>query len=276
VAAVFLLLAPSVALAANWPFNNRRHYWIARDYVANIFRSLEPRSLLLTFDWEVASPMFYAQQVARRRRDVKVVDINLLRRSWYFDYLKRVYPELIARSAASVDAFVTELKLWEQDESAYANKQAAERINSRFEEMITSFVKEEMRVAPVFMTLDFLAPSEGDRRLTDSIMQQYAPVPQGLLFKLTNDPNAFQNPHLIQMELGGLNDGTLRFEEDDVVKTKVFPVYTAMIVNRGRYLARFGYHQQAIVAYKEALALEPQLETAKRGLEESTAQLPAK
>ena len=43
-----------------------------------------PRPRFLAWaDWQVASPMFYAQEVERRRPDVKVVDINLLRRSWY-------------------------------------------------------------------------------------------------------------------------------------------------------------------------------------------------
>ncbi|HEX8078307.1 MAG TPA: DUF2723 domain-containing protein, partial [Chthoniobacterales bacterium] len=104
IAIVALLLVPAIAGASNWRFNNRRHYWIAHDYVANIFRSVERGGLLLTFDWQVASPMFYAQQVERRRRDVKIVDINLLRRSWYFDYLRRVYPGFIARSAGPVEA----------------------------------------------------------------------------------------------------------------------------------------------------------------------------
>jgi hypothetical protein len=43
--------------------------------------------------------MLYAQEIEQRRRDVKVVDINLLRRSWYFDYLKHAHPGLMDRSS---------------------------------------------------------------------------------------------------------------------------------------------------------------------------------
>ena len=60
----------------NWPFNNRRHYFIASDYVENLLGAIEPNGLLLTFDWQVASPMLYAQEVEQRRRDVKVVDVK--------------------------------------------------------------------------------------------------------------------------------------------------------------------------------------------------------
>src|SRR5881227_2531470 len=98
VAAIALLLVSATAFAANLPFNNRRHYFIAHDYAENLFSTIEPNGLLLTQDWQVAAPMFYEQEVEQRRTDVKVVDINLLRRSWYFDYLKRAHPGLVERS----------------------------------------------------------------------------------------------------------------------------------------------------------------------------------
>ena len=275
IAAVLLLVAPSLALASNLPFNNRRHYRIARDYVSNIFRSVEPRGLLLTFDWEVASPIFYAQQVERRRRDVKVVDINLLRRSWYFDYLKTAYPDLIERSREPVDSFVAELENWEHDETAYAENEAAQRISSKFEEMIASFVKQEMQVATAYVTLDFLTPDERDRKMTSSVMEHYGLVPQGLVFKLVSDRTAFRDPRRIRIETRGLTGGTFHFEKDDVMKTKVFPVYVMMLVNRGRYLASFGQHQRAVDAFKEALTLDPESQDARRSLQESEGKLPA-
>src|SRR5207248_2420784 len=95
VAAIAIVLVPVTALASNWPFNNRRHYFIAHDYVENILGSMERGSLLLTLDWQVASPMFYTREIENLRPDVKVVDINLLRRSWYFDYLRHAYHDLI-------------------------------------------------------------------------------------------------------------------------------------------------------------------------------------
>jgi len=271
----FSLLIVMVPFAANWPFNNRRHFFLARDYVNNILRGVEPRGLLLTFDWQVASPMFYAQHVQQRRLDAKVVDINLLRRSWYIDYLRRAHPDFIAHSAAKVDAFATELKQWEQDEAAYTSNEARMRINTKFDDMISSLVKEEISIGPVYVTLDFLAPSENDRPITTAITQQYGLVPQGLIFKLVSDRNSYQESRRIRLETRGLSDGTVRFEQDDVVSTKVFPVYTTMMVNRGRYLARLGRHQEAVDAFKEALVLNPRLEIARRAMEESQRQLPA-
>src|SRR5206468_11912921 len=78
IAAIAVLLPVTIEVASNWPFNNRKHYFIAHDYVENLLSAIEPDGLLLTSDWQIASPMFYAQEVEQRRRDVKVVDINLL------------------------------------------------------------------------------------------------------------------------------------------------------------------------------------------------------
>src|SRR6266508_2873470 len=109
VVATIVFFVCAITLTANWPFNNRRQYFIAHDYVENLSSTIAPNSLLLTLDWQVVSPMLYAQETEQRRRDVKVVDINLLRRSWYFDYLEHAYPGLVERSRDKIEAFVQKI-----------------------------------------------------------------------------------------------------------------------------------------------------------------------
>src|SRR3984893_7667456 len=84
IVALAILLLPALAFASNWPFNNRRHYFIAQDYVENILNSVEPNGLLLTLDWQVASPMLNAREIERRRPDVQVIDVQAVRRSLSF------------------------------------------------------------------------------------------------------------------------------------------------------------------------------------------------
>ena len=71
----------------------------------------------------------------------------------------------------------------------------------------------------------------------------------------------------------GLNDGTLKFEKDDVVRLKVLPAYTTMLINHGRYHASFNRHERAVSAFQQALALDPSLEMARRGMAESASKL---
>jgi hypothetical protein len=46
-----------------------------------------------------------------------------------------------------------------------------------------------------------------------------------------------------------------------------------MLINRGKYLALFNQHERAILAFKEAVALDPNLAAAQQGLAESTAKV---
>src|SRR5213080_46030 len=274
VAAIAVLLTSATAFAGNWPFNNRGHYFIAHDYVENLLSGVQPNGLLLTQDWQVASPMFYAQQIEQRRRDVKVVDVNLLRRSWYFDYLRHAYPDLIERSREKIDAFVVILKAWERDPAEFkSNALLTQKINTAFLEMIQSIVTNESVVGPVYMTRDLLLPDTTNGAVTQWLTQSYQLIPHGLVFNLTRDSRFHDSPD-VQLETRGLADGSVRFEKDDVVNLKILPAYTGMLINRGRYLAAFNQHARAIIAFKEALALDPNLAAAREGLAQSTAKLP--
>jgi hypothetical protein len=273
VAAIAVLLTSATAFSANWPFNNRRHYFIAHDYVENLFSAIEPNGLLLTQDWQVASPMFYAQQIEQRRRDVKVIDVNLLRRSWYFDYLRRTYPDLIERSREKIEAFVEDLKAWERDPLAFKNDALlTQKINTSFLEMIQAIVTSQNGIGPVYITRDLLFTDATNGAVTQWLSQNYQLVPQGLVFNLTRDSSFHDSPDA-RLETRGLADGTVRFEKDDVVNLKILPAYTSMLINRGRYLAAFNQHERAAAAFRDALALDPSLAAAQQGLAENIARL---
>jgi len=272
-AAAAIVLTSTTAFAGNWPFNNRRHYFIADDYVENLFSTIAPNGLLLTQDWQVASPMLYAQEIEQRRREVKVVDINLLRRSWYFDYLKHAHPGLMDRSREKIDPYVELLKQWERDPAAFDRSQdLTQRISTAFLDMIQSIVRNEIKTAPVYITNDLLVADSTNGYVTKWIPQTYQLVPQGLVFNLATDQSFHESPDP-HLQMRGLADGTVRFAKDDVANVKVLPAYTRMLTNRGRYLALFNQHERAILAFKEALALDPNLDVAQQGLAESAAKL---
>jgi len=269
-AAFPVLFLPAIALAGNWPFNNRGHYYIAQDYVENILSTIEPNGLLLTLDWQVASPTLYVREVEEHRRDVKVVDLNLLRRSWYFDYLRRAYPDLIERSHDQVDAYLTDLKQWEHNPGAYTKSIVLrERIASAFQEMVQSFVTRQFEIAPVYVTSELvLMVDEQTKELTQWLTQTYQAFPRGLVFQLAAD-RRFHDPNGVHLQTRGLTDGTISFDKDDVVSIKVLPTYKIMLVNRARYLAFFNQHERAVEAFKEALAFDPTLQLAREGLDQS-------
>ena len=265
-----ILLVPIGALASNLSYDNRSRYFVAQDYVDNILSAIEPGGMLLTRDWQVYSPMLYFREIEHRRDDTVVIDVNQLRRSWYFDYLGHVYPATIEQARDKVDAFLEDLRQWERNPNLYERDLTLnQRINSRFYEMILAFVTNHVRGAPVYVTLDIAGNREGtDSELTKALASSYQLIPQGLVFQVTSD-RGFSQPANPQLFIRGLSDGTVKFEDDDVVKLKVLPVYVTMLYNRGRYLAANGRYEQAIESFKQALALQPGFTPAQQAINES-------
>ena len=141
-----------------------------------------------------------------------------------------------------------------------------------FLEMIQAIVRNEIKTAPVYITNDVLIADSLNSYLTRWIPQTYQLVPQGLVFDLTADQSFHESPDPY-LRVRGLADGTVRFAKDDVANLKILPAYTRMLTNRGKYLASINQHERAIHAFKEALALDPNLAPAQQGLAESTAKV---
>lgn len=265
-----IVLVVTIALVANLPYNNRSRYFIATDYLDNIYSAIEPGGMLLTRDWQVYSPSLYQREIEHRREDVVAIDVNQLRRSWYFEYLARAYPSTIEQSRDKVDAFLEDLTHWERDPDLYQRDvMLNQRISARFYEMILAFVSNHIQRAPVYVTLDIAANRDGtDSELTKALTKSYQLFPQGLIFQAT-ERRGFVEPSGRRLVTRGLADGTHKFEDGDVVKLKVLPVYVTMFYNLGRYFAANGKHQQAIDAFKQAIELQPGFSAAQQGINDS-------
>ena len=274
-AAVVLALLPALPLVGNHAYADRSRYFIAEDYVANALAGIAPGGMLLTGDWQVYSPLLYARNVEGVRPDVVAIDLNLLRRSWYFDYLQRRFPDTIARAGPPVDAFLQELRSWERNPDLYARRpDLTRRIGGRFEELLRAFV--DTHPAPVYATRDGVLPGFGmDIEVPRTLTAGRALVPRGLVFELARQRPA-ESPAAVPLRMRGLFDGSIRFEPDDVVTVKVRPVYLAMIASRGAYLEAAGDHRGALAAFEEAVRLDPTFAPAQAAVERNRRALAAR
>jgi tetratricopeptide (TPR) repeat protein len=59
------------------------------------------------------------------------------------------------------------------------------------------------------------------------------------------------------------------FDDNDVVKKKVIPVYVTMATSSGIYFASQGRHEKAIEKFKQALAIDAAFEPANKLLVKS-------
>jgi tetratricopeptide (TPR) repeat protein len=175
------------------------------------------------------------------RTDVAVVDVNLVRRSWYVDgYLRATYPELMDRCSAQADAFLARLRDWE-----HGRPHDPEELTRLFTDLHNRMIAARLATGEVHLTV----PME------PGIGQGLVWIPHGLTMRLAPPgarPRLEPQPELHTAALTA--DGDVLHE---VVRTKVRPYYALMLANRGRLLVLAGDLEGARRTLDEALRLEP-------------------
>jgi hypothetical protein len=156
--------------------------YLADDYTHNMFASLQPGAVILSYQWDYwVSASHYYQLVCGERNDIVVIDKELLRRSWYFRVLETRYPWLIEASRPEVEAFLKELYKFE-----HGLPYAGQVIEAKFTAMILSFIEKSMATRPVYVT------PEIEAQYTWTLRR----VPEGLAFRLVKPDAPAANPAL--------------------------------------------------------------------------------
>ena len=131
-----LSLIVIVEAAQNIDSVDQHANYMVEDYTRNILANLPKNSLIISYEWDFfVSASLYFQHVEHVRPDIVVIDKELLRRSWYFDQLHTMYPEVIQRSKKEVHGFLKELDKFEH---GLPYEYAA--IEGRYNSLIKSFI----------------------------------------------------------------------------------------------------------------------------------------
>ncbi|MGQ9678543.1 MAG: protein O-mannosyl-transferase family [bacterium] len=107
---------PVGMLIFNFSSQNRSDDWVAYDQAMNTLISADSNATIITDWWDCYAPIFYLQHVEGVREDVCIIDKELVRRSWYLNYLEKRYPWLIERSKPEKERFSEQLKRFEHNQ----------------------------------------------------------------------------------------------------------------------------------------------------------------
>jgi hypothetical protein len=232
-----------VQIAAHYRDVDESGDHLVEDYTANMFSSLRPDAVIISFQWDFwVSASYYEQAVAHVRPDVTVIDKELLRRSWYLKELEHRKPWLIAASRQEVNAFLAQVDLFEH---GLPYDPAA--IQARYVAMIESFIRRSMVDHPVYVT------GEIEPENTKGLGR----VPEGLAFRLTRIPGEVPPPLIPFAYRPFPRRGRL----EDMVRK----LYSDALVSRGEYfLAVLHDSREAGKCLENAYVFDPATPGARR------------
>jgi len=171
-----LALLPLIHL----PQSNGRDYRFADDLAQNIIKHLRSKSLLICNVWDCYSPLLYYDVVENRAGGHWLIDKELLRRSWYLDYLRRRYPELCEGLKDQLSAYRKELFRFEHD-LPYDRA----LIQERFEALIRGMVELGRKDRRVYI-LSPIPDLDLNRALSGLPLK-----PEGLLMRVGTEADTF-------------------------------------------------------------------------------------
>lgn len=214
--------------------------YLVEDYTKNMFASMEPNALVLSYQWDYwVSASYYYQFVKHQRPDIAVVDKELLRRSWYFKQLEQSYPWLIEESRVEVDAFLKELYKFEHDLPYDARV-----IEARFVGMIRSFVAKSIASRPVYVT------TEIEPEFTTGMQR----VPEGLALRVYSDT--------LRHEMRDVEFIYRSFDRRGRLEDALKNLYATALNARGMHWMQSAQVDSAANAFRRALEFNPNSTTA--------------
>jgi len=242
---LIFLVFPALNLVKNYREQDRSRNYFAYDYCQNILRSVGKNALILSDVWDFYSPWLYIRHIENSRPDVVFLDKELLRRSWYFDYIKREYPEIYKNSESEINSFLEQLMLFES-----GKPYELVVIEDRFHQLYNSFWFNNYGQRPVCMALHGKEP----------VRTNLITIPEGIVFQMRKEV-AYYPYAMPDWELRGFLDGGI-FKDDRTLLYLSF--YPLMLQTRASYLTDLKQEAKAAELFRRAEAFQRVLEYYKK------------
>jgi len=188
---IVLMAFAFIPFLLNYSDVDESNVYTYEDYTKAILNSTEKDAVVFSYQWDYfVSASYYFQYVENYRKDISVIDKELLRRSWYYNQLRRNHPDVMAGLTPEVSDFLEAVKPFEKDEDFDSGT-----IEKSYRAFMTNLVAKSIDKRNVYIGPE-LVQNEMQRG-EFALPQGYQLVPDVLLFKVVkgneyvpaNDPN---------------------------------------------------------------------------------------
>jgi hypothetical protein len=202
-----LLAAGLYMIAVNRNFADRSDYRYVETQSTLLLDCMEPRAILLTANWDFYSPLLYRKFAESVRTDVTAIDVELLRRSWYYDFIAESDPNLFANIEEKVQLFLPQVRRFERDEQFDRS-----RIEDAYQSIITAIASVPNR--PVYIDLS--------AQFRDSEM--FSRIPAGPVYRLVRQDEAYTPKPFSRMSLGAASSDLIEVDYSLKKQIKIIDV----------------------------------------------------
>ncbi|HCY74815.1 MAG TPA: hypothetical protein DHV28_02755 [Ignavibacteriales bacterium] len=238
-----LIIFLAIQFYTNYEKVNERDNYIYEDYTKNLLNTLPENSIVFSYQWDYfISASYYFQLVENFRKDITVIDKELLRRSWYYNQLNSIHPSLLTGIQPEIYQFVNALKPFERQEQYNANL-----LENLFRRIMTGLVATNIDKHEYFIAPEVV---DGEMKRGEfQLPKGYTLVPHLFLFRVVNTNDYVEAP---------LPDFNLRFgKKSDQYITSLKGFIASMLVRRALYELQFNKMDRAKIYTKKVTAEFP-------------------
>lgn len=176
------LIGLAIVLAIQLFFNfvkvNQSGVYTFEDYTKAVLNTVPENSIIFSYQWDYfISASYYYQYVENYRRDVAVIDKELLRRSWYYNQINNHDSKVLTGVNNEIGQFLIALQPFERDE-----KFDSKRLENLYQVIMSNLIKTNVKERDYFIAPELVEQEmkRGEFKLPDG----YTLVPYLLLYKV--------------------------------------------------------------------------------------------
>jgi len=148
-AIIILAVVIAVQLYFNFIKVNQSGVYTFENYTKSVLNTVPKNSIIFSYQWDYfISASYYYQFVEDYRRDVTVIDKELLRRSWYYKQIDNCDPKVLNGVRNEIDLFLVALQPFERDDK---RKTDPNRLENLYRTIMGNLIKTNVNERDYFI-----------------------------------------------------------------------------------------------------------------------------